>query len=142
MPIWVPSENCYRFARLFADSYSSDNYGLTINDENIAYDFKHQINADINSLLLNDGAGDNAISVMIRLEWDIFDDEGAVKATAHQDFVYSDKFVGQVSTGMYRYTYDLRNYEALGITKENVRVYAYIAADCGVTTVSHEMQAK
>ena len=138
LPIWSPSENCYRFARIFTDSLSSSEYGLVVTDDEISFKFRHQVNTDINKLLLNDGADDNAMSIVLRLEWNVYDGDGNLYGTAHQDFVYGNYLVSKVAVDGWRYTFNLKNYAAMGIAKDSVKVYAKIVSDSGATMFGHE----
>ena len=102
------------------------NRGLKIDEENdtIYFQFKHQATKAINQSLLKDGAGDNALKVVVRLVWNTGDGE------AYQDFVYNDRFVGEV-TGSKDYTFTLTGYSALNIDLDTLSVKAMIITESG-----------
>ena len=127
LPIWDPSQNCYLFS-LFVANTNNAARGLKIDEENETsyFQFKQQATGDINKGLLADGASDNALKIIVRLVWNTGDGE------AYQDFVYNDRFVGEV-TGSKDYTFTLTGYTAMNIKLDTLSVTAMIVTDSGAT---------
>ena len=132
LPIWDPANNCYMLS-LFVVNTSNDKRGLRINDEKIYFQFKHQASEFAILDLLADGASDNEMSVIIRLEWT--NEQG----TANQEFVYNDSQIGYVSVGKdgsaQDYTFTLTGYSALNIELDTLVVTAYIVTNSGARAI-------
>lgn len=126
LPVWNPEQNCYVFSLFVLNTDPAKDRGLKVDEANetIYFQFKHQATGAINRTLLADGAGDNALKVIVRLVWNT--DDGA----AYQDFVYNDRFVGEV-TGSKDYTFTLTGYSALNINLDTLSVTAMIVTESG-----------
>ena len=128
LPLWDPSENCYQFSLFEVNSDPGKNRGLTIDEEAglLYFQFKHRATDALNKRLLGDGGGDNAMSVVIRLQWT------NANGTAYQDFHYNDLQIGKV-TGNFDYTFTLTGYSALNIDLSSLKVQAMVVTDSGAT---------
>ena len=128
LPIWDPSQNCYLFSQFVVNTDPTKNRGLTIDEEKgeLYFQFKHQATRNLNNGLLADGASDNGLSVVIRLEWE------TENGTASQEFCYNDAQIGKV-TGSNDYTFRLTGYGQLNIRLEDLKVQALIVTDSGAT---------
>ena len=129
MPIWDPVNECYQFSLFVVNTDSSKGRGLKIDEEKeeIYFQFKHQASGFAITDLLADGASDNEMSVIIRLEW------SNEKGSASQAFVYNDTQVGYVSVGKngvaQDYTFTLTGYSALNIDLSTLKVTAVIVTN-------------
>ena len=128
IPVWN-GEDAYILANALINDTDAG-YGLKIDEENktISFSFAHKAGSSANSAFFKDGTGDNALKIIIRLEW------ANENGVAYQDFVYNDEFVGKVSDGGYNYSFILNNYDILNIDISNLKVTAMIITDCGTVT--------
>ena len=76
--------------------------------------------------LLIDGAEDNELKVVVRLEWET--DDGI----AYQDFVYGVEYISTICSGTYDLGFLMKNYESLGITPENLTVKGMVITNSGI----------
>ena len=135
LPIWDPAQNCYLFSLFVVNTDTGKGRGLKIDEEKeeIYFQFKHQASGFAITDLLADGASDNEMSVIIRLEW------SNEKGSASQAFVYNDTQVGYVSVGKngvaQDYTFTLTGYSALNIDLSTLKVMAMIVTESGATLV-------
>ena len=96
-------------------------------NKEIYFQFKHQATDALNKGLLIDGASDNALSIIIRVEWSNAD--GVVS----QEFIYNDTMVGKV-VGANDYTFRLTGYDTIGLSDlSTLNIYAMIVTDSGAT---------
>jgi len=131
LPIWDPSQDCYMFSKfgfLTTPTEKAPTRGLTIDTEKeeIYFQFKHQATGYFNTGILKDGTSDNALKIIIRIEWKT--DQG----DAYQEFVYNDNQVGLV-TGTSDYTFRLTQYSLVGVNLDSVKLTAMVVADSGAT---------
>ncbi len=149
VPIWVPSENCYVFTKFrFEMAHSTTGLAWTEatdeSAESVAFRFQQNVDARVLNELLSDGNSDNALKLVVHLEW--LGEDGTYK----QDYVYNDYFVGFVSetdysrlsyVPKYGYTYNgifkftLMGYESLNIDPNGLSVSAMLVSDTGVSVV-------
>lgn len=136
LPVWDPGQNCYLFSRFEVDTGNSV-HGLFVDEdaEVIRFRFRHQATDVINRTLLADGAGDNALKVVVRLAW------AGSGGQVHQDFVFSDGLVGKAA-GSYDYTFTLADCSALGIDPDTLRVTGMIITDSGAAATGAEWTAE
>ena len=132
LPIWDPASDCFQFS-LFVANTATSARGLYLyeEEEKIYFRFKHQATAALNDRLLSDGAGDNGLSIVIRLIWT------NSNGTASQDFYYNDRQIGLV-TGKNDYTFTLTGYKALNLDLSTLVVQALIISDSGATAFGTE----
>ena len=128
IPIWN-GEDAYILANAMIND-TDPGYGLKIDEETktISFSFVHKAGGSANKAFFLDGTGDNALKIVIRLEW------ASGNGVAYQDFVYNDDFVGLVSGGGYNYSFVLNNYDILNIDLSNLKVTAMILTDAGTVT--------
>ena len=128
IPVWN-GEDAYILANALVNDTEGE-YGLKIDEENktIRFSFVHKVGGSANNAFFKDGTGDNALKIIIRLEW------ASGNGVAYQDFVYNDDFVGLVSGGGYNYSFILNNYDILNIDLSNLKVTAMILTDAGTIT--------
>ena len=128
IPVWN-GEDAYILANALVNDTEGE-YGLKIDEENktIRFSFVHKVGGSANNAFFKDGTGDNALKIIIRLEW------ASGNGVAYQDFVYNDDFVGLVSGGGYNYSFILNNYDILNIDISNLKVTAMILTDAGTIT--------
>jgi hypothetical protein len=128
IPVWN-GEDAYILANALVNDTEGE-YGLKIDEENktIRFSFVHKVGGSANNAFFKDGTGDNALKIIIRLEW------ASGNGVAYQDFVYNDDFVGLVSGGGYNYSFVLNNYDILNIDLSNLSVTAMILTDAGTIT--------
>ena len=131
LPVWNNADGCYVFGRFRVMTTADDPTvnaarGLHIyeEEERIYFQFKHSATTAINQNFLYNGASDNAMNFIVRLEWET--DNGI----AYQEFVYNDEQVGKV-TGTYDYNFTLNGYSAMNINLDTLRVYGMITTDSG-----------
>ena len=128
IPVWN-GEDAYILANALVNDTEGE-YGLKIDEENktIRFSFVHKVGGSANNAFFKDGTGDNALKIIIRLEW------ASGNGVAYQDFVYNDDFVGLVSGGGYNYSFILNHYDILNIDISNLKVTAMILTDAGTIT--------
>ena len=132
LPIWDPANGCFLFSLFVANTATSARGLYLYEDEGkIFFQFKHQATTALNNRLLSDGAGDNGLSIVIRLKWT------NSNGTACQDFYYNDRQIGLV-TGKNDYTFTLTGYSALNIDLSTLVVQALIISDSGAIAYGTE----
>jgi len=92
----------------------------------IEFQFTLDMTGAIKRNLLKDGADDNEMSVVVRLEWTT--DDGI----AYQDFVYNNGFVSNVCSANKDFYFMMKGYDALGITAENLTVKGVVITGNGI----------
>lgn len=134
----VYNSNYYVFTGMEVDTdrdYSA-NRGLWVNTETKTIDFQFVLNMakTVRTGLLNNGANDNELKVVVRLQWENADGSGV----AYQDYVYSEEFIAKVCAGGYDFGFTMTGYDAVGINVDTLVVKGMVIANSGVEVVGLE----
>lgn len=122
----VYNKDRYVFSRFEVDTNNSDR-GLSIEGDNLRFQFVTNMTYDVMKKLLIDGADDNALSVKVRLEW--MNEAG----TAYLDFDFKDSLIGDMCTGRYDLLLTLSGLETMGVNLSTLKVYGVIESSSGAT---------
>jgi len=128
IPVYDGDHFVFTKMRVNTNRGSDANRGLKIDTEakTVEFQFTLDMTGAIKRNLLKDGADDNEMSVVVRLEWTT--DDGI----AYQDFVYNNGFVSNVCSANKDFYFMMKGYDALGITAENLTVKGVVITGNGI----------
>ena len=133
LPIYNPDLGCFQFSLFRVDTKS----GVQVTADKIYFAFQ-VASSGFAQDLLKDGASDNELSFIVRLEWNTLSGTGK----AHQDFIFEDQFIGYTYThGGYMFL-NLIGFEALDIDISSLTVKGMVIADSGVVSSGIEYTNK
>ena len=133
LPIYNPDLGCFQFSLFRVDTKS----GVQVTADKIYFAFQ-VASSGFAQDLLKDGASDNELSFIVRLEWNTLSGTGK----AHQDFIFEDQFIGNTYThGGYMFL-NLIGFEALDIDISSLTVKGMVIADSGVVSSGTEYTNK
>lgn len=128
LPIYNP-DGYFQFSR-FQVSTTGYNRGLKVTEDEIYFRFVVNTSGFAFNDLLPDGASDNELSFVVRLEWENASGTG----TAYQNFVYKDDHVGNTFTNSNDLYLSLTGYEALDIDLSTLTVKGMVITNSGVVS--------
>ena len=135
LPVW--NADHYEFCLFQMFMNESDSQGLFVDEANksIKFVFRHVNSTYYRTHLLNDGAADNGIRVILELSWKVRSGDGEILGTPFQNFVYTEKLFQDILGGGMNYTFNLTGYDAMMLDPNEMEVTAKVVSDTGVCAI-------
>lgn len=131
IPYWDPYDGCYVLANTRIKDVDN---AFTVDEANktVSFRFSYGAGAAANETFLSDGADDNAMSFIVRLEWE------SENGIAYQDFVYKNTYVETLAKSGGNFTFELTGYDVLNIDLDTFSITGMILTDAGIVVSGTE----